>query len=176
MYKIYEGGLQMLSNTAIQSAPYVMLKEPELVKDVLNVLIGVVSSTFSFNQPTQAFVVKQGIYVSGTSPENIANLLAQVAEYGTYYTRLSHFSLQSALDISQSKGLVFQAFKSGLRKYLQYYRACVLSTPNTLSLLTISFLFRKLGRQLRYLAELCCVGTLGMGGNRGNNCSFPTLL
>lgn len=174
MYKIYEGGLQMLSNTAIQSAPYVMLKEPELVKDVLNVLIGVVSSTFSFNQPTQAFVVKQGIYVSGTSPENIANLLAQVAEYGTYYTRLSHFSLQSALDISQSKGLVFQAFKSGLRKYLQYYRACVLSTPNTLSLLTISFLFRKLGRQLRYLAELCCVGTLGMGGNRGNNCSFPT--
>lgn len=40
----------MLSNTAIQSAPYVMLKEPELVKDVLNVLIGVVSSTFSFNQ------------------------------------------------------------------------------------------------------------------------------
>lgn len=43
----------------------------------------------------------------------------------------------------------YQAFTSGLRKYLQYYRACVLSTPPTLSLLTISFLFRKLGRQLR---------------------------
>lgn len=43
-----------------------------------------------------------------------------------------------------------KAFTGGLRKYLQYYRACVLSTPPTLSLLTISFLFRKVGRQLRW--------------------------
>ncbi|KAM9311725.1 gamma-tubulin complex component 6 [Gastrophryne carolinensis] len=174
MYKIYEGGLQMLSNTALPSPPPIMLKELDLVKDVLNVLIGVVSSTFSFNQTTQVFMAKQGIYVSGTSPDNLGNLLAQVAEYGTYYTRLSQFSLQSALDASQNKGLVFQAFKSGLRKYLQYYRACVLSTPSTLSLLTISFLFRKLGRQLRYLAELCCVGTVALGSNRGSNSPFPT--
>ncbi|XP_075065008.1 gamma-tubulin complex component 6 [Mixophyes fleayi] len=174
MYKIYEGSLQILSNTIIQCPIYVMLTESELVKDVLNVLIGVVSTTFSFNQSSQAFAVKQGIYVSGTSPENIGNLLAQVGEYGTYYTRLSNFSLQTVLDSSQSKGFVFQAFKSGLRKYLQYYRACVLSTPNTLSLLTIGFLFRKLGRQLRYLAELCCIGTVCAGASRGSSASFPT--
>lgn len=42
-----------------------------------------------------------------------------------------------------------QAFTSGLRRYLQYYRACVLATPPTLSLLSIAFLFKKLGRQLR---------------------------
>ncbi|XP_063783221.1 gamma-tubulin complex component 6 [Pseudophryne corroboree] len=174
MYKIYEGTLQILSNTIVQCPAYVMVKESELVKDVLNVLIGVVSTTFSFNQSNQTFVVKQGIYVSGTSPENIGNLLAQVGEYGTYYTRLSNFSLQTILDSSQSRGFVFQAFKSGLRKYLQYYRACVLSTPNTLSLLTIGFLFRKLGRQLRYLAELCCVGTFATGVSRGSNTTFPT--
>lgn len=45
--------------------------------------------------------------------------------------------------------LSLQAFTSGLRRYLRYYRACVLSTPPTLSLLTIGFLFKKLGRQLR---------------------------
>ncbi|XP_056429720.1 gamma-tubulin complex component 6 isoform X2 [Hyla sarda] len=174
MYKIYEGNLQILSNTVMQSPAHVMVKESELLKDVLNVLIGVVSATFSFNQSSQAFMVKQGIYVSGTSPENIGNLLAQVGDYGTYYTRLSNFCLQTGLDSSQNKGLVFQAFKSGLRKYLQYYRACVLSTPCTLSLLTISFLFRKLGRQLRYLAELCCLGTVGPGSTRGSNSSFPT--
>ncbi|XP_073508207.1 gamma-tubulin complex component 6 isoform X2 [Phyllobates terribilis] len=173
MYKIYEGNLQMLSNTILQSPVYVMLKESELVKDVLNVLIGVVSATFSFNQSTQTFMVKQGIYISGTSPENMGNLLAQVGDYGTYYTRLSNFSLQRGLDSFQNKGLVFQAFKSGLRKYLQYYRACVLSTPSTLSLLTISFLFRKLGRQLRYLAELCCIGSVGPGSTRGSSASFP---
>ena len=57
-----------------------------------------------------------------------------------------------------------QAFTSGLRRYLQYYRACVLSTPPTLSLLTIGFLFKKLGRQLRS-ASVCdlVAGEAGMG-------------
>ncbi|XP_069706439.1 gamma-tubulin complex component 6 [Phaenicophaeus curvirostris] len=173
-YKLREGELQQFSNTVLELPQLVLMKEPELVKDVLNVLIGVVSTTFSLNQAAQAFVIKEGVYVSGTSPETMHNLLSEVAEYGTYYTRLSRFSLQPVLDSSYSKGLVFQAFTSGLRKYLQYYRACVLSTPPTLSLLTISFLFRKLGRQLRYLAELCGIGTAVLGISGGAGASFPT--
>uniref|UniRef100_A0A8B9GB41 Gamma-tubulin complex component 6 n=1 Tax=Amazona collaria TaxID=241587 RepID=A0A8B9GB41_9PSIT len=173
-YKLREGELQLFSNTVLQLPQLVLMKEPELVKDVLNVLIGVVSTTFSLNQTAQTFVIKEGVYVSGTSPETMHNLLSEVAEYGTYYTRLSRFSLQPVLDSSYSKGLVFQAFTSGLRKYLQYYRACVLSTPPTLSLLTISFLFRKLGRQLRYLAELCGIGTTVLGISGGAGASFPT--
>ncbi|KAG8142817.1 hypothetical protein E2320_006017 [Naja naja] len=129
---------------------------------------------FSFHSAVQIFVVKQGIYVSGTSPESMNCLLSEVAEYGTYYTRLSRFSVQPVLDSSYKKGLVFQAFTSGLRKYLHYYRACVLSTPLTLTLLTISFLFRKLGRQLRYLAELCGIGTTAVGPGGGTSASFPT--
>uniref|UniRef100_A0A8C3PIH2 Gamma-tubulin complex component 6 n=1 Tax=Calidris pygmaea TaxID=425635 RepID=A0A8C3PIH2_9CHAR len=173
-YKLREGELQLFSSTVLQLPQLVLMKEPELVKDVLNVLIGVVSTTFSLNQAAQTFVIKEGVYVSGTSPETMHNLLSEVAEYGTYYTRLSRFSLQPVLDSSYSKGLVFQAFTSGLRKYLQYYRACVLSTPPTLSLLTISFLFRKLGRQLRYLAELCGIGTTTLGIGGGAGASFPT--
>ncbi|XP_053942482.1 gamma-tubulin complex component 6 isoform X2 [Cuculus canorus] len=173
-YQLREGELQRFSNTVLELPQLVLLKEPELVKDVLNVLIGVVSATFSLNQAAQAFVIKEGVYVSGTSPETMHSLLSEVAEYGTYYTRLSRFSLQPVLDSSYSKGLVFQAFTSGLRKYLQYYRACVLSTPPTLSLLTISFLFRKLGRQLRYLAELCGIGTAVLGISGGAGASFPT--
>uniref|UniRef100_A0A8C8RWV7 Gamma-tubulin complex component 6 n=1 Tax=Pelusios castaneus TaxID=367368 RepID=A0A8C8RWV7_9SAUR len=173
-YRLREGVLELFNNTIFQLPPLVLMKESELVKDVLNVLIGVVSATFSLNQAAQTFVIKQGIYVSGTSPESMNNLLSEVAEYGTYYTRLSRFSLQPVLDSSYNKGLVFQAFTSGLRKYLQYYRACVLSTPPTLSLLTISFLFRKLGRQLRYLAELCGIGTAVLGISGGAGASFPT--
>uniref|UniRef100_A0A8B9PN02 Gamma-tubulin complex component 6 n=1 Tax=Apteryx owenii TaxID=8824 RepID=A0A8B9PN02_APTOW len=173
-YKLREGELQLFSNTVLQLPQLVLMKEPELVKDVLNVLIGVVSATFSLNQAAQTFVIKEGVYVSGTSPETMHNLLSEVAEYGTYYTRLSRFSLQPVLDSSYSKGLVFQAFTSGLRKYLQYYRACVLSTPPTLSLLTITFLFRKLGRQLRYLAELCGIGTTTLGISGGAGAAFPT--
>ncbi|XP_067861030.1 gamma-tubulin complex component 6 isoform X2 [Heptranchias perlo] len=173
-YRLREGELQLISGTLLQTTPVVLQKESELVKDVLNVLIGVASMTFLLNQSLQAFIVKQGVYVSGTSPESMYNLLSELAENGTYYTRLSQFSLQPILDSTYKKGLVFQAFTSGLRKYLQYYRACVLSTPSSLSLLTIVFLFRKLGRQLRYLSELCGIGSSVLGLNRGSSSPFPT--
>ncbi|OXB70731.1 UNVERIFIED_CONTAM: hypothetical protein H355_008116 [Colinus virginianus] len=100
--------MQLFSSTVLQLPQLVLMKEPELVKDVLNVLIGVVSTTFSLNQAAQTFIIKEGVYVSGTSPETMHNLLSEVAEYGTYYTRLSRFSLQPVLDSSYNKGLVFQ--------------------------------------------------------------------
>ncbi|XP_062928683.1 gamma-tubulin complex component 6 isoform X1 [Mobula hypostoma] len=173
-YQLRVGQLQLISGTLLHPTPVILQKESELVKDVLNVLIGVASMTFLLNQSLQAFVVRQGVYISGTSPESMYNLLSELAENGTYYTRLSHFSLQPILDSTYNKGLVFQAFTSGLGKYLQYYRACVLSTPPSLSLLTIVFLFRKLGRQLRYLSELCGIGSGVLGLNRGSSSSFPT--
>ena len=52
--------------------------------------------------------MKRGVHVSGASHESISSLLSEVAECGTHYVRLSHFSLQPVLDSSCSKGLVFQ--------------------------------------------------------------------
>ncbi|XP_051016141.1 gamma-tubulin complex component 6 isoform X2 [Acomys russatus] len=172
--RLHQGELQALSGGLLQAAKPVLVEESELVKDSLNVLLGIVSATFSLCQPTQAFVVELGVHVSGTSPESISSILSEVAEYGTYYTRLSHFSLQPVVGSLCRRGLVFQAFTSGLRRYLQYYRACVLSTPPTLSLLTIGFLFKKLGRQLRYLAELCGVGPVAMATSGEPRAVFPT--
>ncbi|XP_077908430.1 gamma-tubulin complex component 6 isoform X7 [Ictidomys tridecemlineatus] len=173
--RLRQGELQALSGGLLQAPRPLLVKEQELVKDSLNVLLGVVSATFSLCQLSQAFVVERGVHVSGASPESISSILSEVAEYGTCYTRLSHFSVQPVLGSSCSRGLVFQAFTSGLRRYLQYYRACVLATPPTLSLLTIGFLFKKLGRQLRYLAELCGVGTVLPGSSGGEpRDAFPT--
>ncbi|XP_055415392.1 gamma-tubulin complex component 6 [Bubalus kerabau] len=173
--RLHQGELQVLGGSLLQAPQPVLVKECELVKDALNVLIGVVSATFSLCQPAQAFTVKRGVHVSGASHESISSLLSEVAECGTHYVRLSHFSLQPVLDSSCSKGLVFQAFSSGLRRYLHHYRACVLSTPPTRSLLTIGVLFKKLGRQLRYLAELCGVGATLQGSGGGEpRAAFPT--
>ncbi|XP_051045553.1 gamma-tubulin complex component 6 isoform X2 [Phodopus roborovskii] len=172
--RLCHGELQALSGGLLQCPKPVLVEESELVKDSLNVLLGVVSATFSLCQATQAFVVELGVHVSGASPESISSILSEVAEYGTYYTRLSHFSLQPVVGSLCSRGLVFQAFTSGLRRYLQYYRACVLSTPPTLSLLTIGFLFKKLGRQLRYLAELCGVGAISLATSGEPRAVFPT--
>ncbi|XP_032201714.1 gamma-tubulin complex component 6 isoform X3 [Mustela erminea] len=173
--RLRHGELQVLGGGLLQAPQLVLAKECELVKDALNVLIGVASATFSFCQPAQTFTVKRGVHVSGASPESVSSLLSEVAVCGTHYARLSQFSLQPVLDSSCGKGLVFQAFTSGLRRYLRYYRACVLSTPPTLSLLTLGFLFKKLGRQLRYLAELCGVGAALPGSGSGEpGAAFPT--
>ncbi|XP_034444422.1 gamma-tubulin complex component 6 isoform X3 [Hippoglossus hippoglossus] len=158
LYRLWEGEMRVVS-TGTLSPVLPLDSQTQLVSNLLNVLIGVASTTFPLNQSIQ-FDVRPGVCISGTSPESVSRLLREVAQYGTNYLRLSNFSLKSA----DKKGLVFQAFTGGLRKYLHYYRACVLSTSPTLSLLTISFLFRKVGRQLRYLSELCCVdGPLGVG-------------
>ncbi|XP_015819619.1 gamma-tubulin complex component 6 [Nothobranchius furzeri] len=191
LYRLWEGEMRVVSTGT--PSPILLLpqdSQTQLVSDLLNVLIGVASTTFPLNQSVQ-FDVRPGVCVSGASPESVSRLLGELAQYGTYYLRLSRFSLQSA----DKKGLVFQAFTGGLSKYLHYYRACVLTTPPTLSLLTIGFLFCKVGRQLRYLSELCCVdGPLGVGqatfpvgvkllsylySEAQNNCSnenYPVLL
>uniref|UniRef100_A0A8C4HL22 Gamma-tubulin complex component 6 n=1 Tax=Dicentrarchus labrax TaxID=13489 RepID=A0A8C4HL22_DICLA len=189
LYRLWEGEMRVVStSTPSPLLPLPLDSQKQLVSDLLNVLIGVTSTTFPLNQSVQ-FDVRPGVCVSGASPESVSRLLGELAQYGTYYLRLSRFSLQSA----DKKGLVFQAFTGGLRKYLHYYRACVLSTPPTLSLLTICFLFRKVGRQLRYLSELCCVDgpLVPCGSPQGvkllsylyneaqNNCSnenYPVLL
>ncbi|XP_053282999.1 gamma-tubulin complex component 6 [Pleuronectes platessa] len=163
LYRLWEGEMRVVS-TGTLSPVLPLDSQTQLVSNLLNVLIGVASTTFPLNQSIQ-FDVRPGVCISGASPESVSRLLREVAQYGTNYLRLSNFTLKSA----DKKGLVFQAFTGGLRKYLHYYRACVLSTSPTLSLLTISFLFRKVGRQLRYLSELCCVdGPLGVG-----QASFP---
>uniref|UniRef100_A0A667XMY6 Gamma-tubulin complex component 6 n=1 Tax=Myripristis murdjan TaxID=586833 RepID=A0A667XMY6_9TELE len=137
--RLWEGEMRLVSSTnASPLLPLPLDSQTQLVTDLLNALIGVASTTFPLNQ----FDVRPGVCVSGASPESVSRLLGELAQYGTYYLRLSRFSLQSA----NKRGLVFQAFTGGLRKYLHYYRACVLSTPPTLSLMTIGFLFRKVGQ------------------------------
>ncbi|XDV53386.1 hypothetical protein PO909_021899 [Leuciscus waleckii] len=162
LYRLWEGEMRNILSTQTPSPllPLPLDCQSQLVKDVLNVLIGVSSATFPLNEASVQFDVRPDICVSGTSPESVSRLLGELAQYGTHYLRLSRFSLSSG----SQKGLVFQAFTGGLRRYLHYYRACVLSTPASLSLLTIACHFRKLGRQLRYLSELCCVdGIAGVG-------------
>ncbi|KAI4886263.1 hypothetical protein NFI96_016349 [Prochilodus magdalenae] len=147
LYRLWEGEVRNMisSQTPSPLLPLPLDCQTQLVKDLLNVLIGVASATFPLNETSVQFDVRPDVCVSGTSPESVSRLLGELAQYGTHYLRLSRFSLGTA----DKKGLVFQAFTGGLRRYLHYYRACVLSTPASLSLLTIGFHFRKLGRQLR---------------------------
>lgn len=78
---------------------------------------------FSAPPPSQSvqFDVRPGVCISGASPESVSRLLGELAQYGTHYLRLSHFSLQSA----DKKGLVFQVCLC-----LRHYLCCRDCTPS----------------------------------------------
>uniref|UniRef100_A0A8C8A507 Gamma-tubulin complex component 6 n=1 Tax=Oryzias sinensis TaxID=183150 RepID=A0A8C8A507_9TELE len=149
LYRLWEGQMRVVSmNTPSPILPLPLDSQTQLVSDLLNVLIGVASSTFPLNQNVQ-FDVRPGVCISGASAESVSRLLGELAQYGTYYLRLSRFSLQSA----DKKGLVFQS------RFSSWYRRCHVGTRNS-PLLSL---------KLRYLSELCCVdGLLGAG-----QASFP---
>uniref|UniRef100_S4R8P1 Gamma-tubulin complex component 6 n=1 Tax=Petromyzon marinus TaxID=7757 RepID=S4R8P1_PETMA len=139
--------------------PTSLVPSPRLIQDSLNVLLGVVSRTFSFHHGQQAFVVRDGVAMSGLSTESLHALLGTLAECGTLYWRLCSFTGLSCREAGQHRGFIFQAFVSGIRRYLQYYKACVLSAPPSHSLLSLSHAFRQLTQQLRYMNELCRIHT-----------------
>ncbi|ELU02965.1 hypothetical protein CAPTEDRAFT_206819 [Capitella teleta] len=65
------------------------------------------------------------------------------------------FSEAPSLDSFNSGGLVKQAFQEGVRRYLQYYRACILSLKPNLTLLGLSLQLKGIVAQMRYLGRLC---------------------
>ncbi|CAH1265550.1 TUBGCP6 [Branchiostoma lanceolatum] len=166
-----------LDSTTVQKPVSHMVHERDLVRDARNVLIGVPSHTFVLDQMTQSFSVKEGIHMSGTTPGAMRQTLSRFAEIGTNYRRLSIFASPPIMNSFYQGGLIFQAFTGGLRKYLQYYRYYVLSGSSSVSLLTLEMWYRKLGVQIRYLAELCMCSSssrFNPAGRNGLPDGFPT--
>uniref|UniRef100_A0A8C7ZZA9 Gamma-tubulin complex component 6 n=2 Tax=Oryzias sinensis TaxID=183150 RepID=A0A8C7ZZA9_9TELE len=141
LYRLWEGQMRVVSmNTPSPILPLPLDSQTQLVSDLLNVLIGVASSTFPLNQNVQ-FDVRPGVCISGASAESVSRLLGELAQYGTYYLRLSRFSLQSA----DKKGLVFQVCLSPLLSLkLRYLSELCSSFPVVSSLLfLLSYLYNE---------------------------------
>ncbi|PFX29663.1 Gamma-tubulin complex component 6 [Stylophora pistillata] len=115
-----------------------------LIKDSINVLIGVPSRTFHLDKPVQSFIVSDQVRLSGTSPEMLRNILARLAAIGTDYIQLNKFATHHR---GHSAGLVLQAFLGALQSYLQCYRATVLSVEGIpLPKMEVTFSMHRLSR------------------------------
>jgi len=96
------------------------------------------------------FSVVEGLYVSGKSPEAVRCLCRDILQCATYYQRLSDFAHPRQPSSLEEFGLVMEAFRSGLGRFLQHYRAFVLAVPKSgLTLLRINTLLRKVVSQIR---------------------------
>ncbi|XP_033725469.1 gamma-tubulin complex component 6-like [Pecten maximus] len=146
-------------------------RQKDIVRDVINMMIGVPSSTYQLLPETQSFEMMEGVYISGMTPECLRRVSHDFMVCGTYYNLLVKFSLPPFIDSFYSKGLVYQAFCGAIRKYLQYYRGVILSIPPNISLLRLQFTCQQIFNQLGFLASLCKCTTME---DLQDEDSFPT--
>ncbi|KAA0724653.1 Gamma-tubulin complex component 6 [Triplophysa tibetana] len=181
LYRLWEGEMRNVLSTQTPSPllPLPLDCQSQLVKDVLNVLIGVASATFPLNEGSVQFDVRPDICVSGTSPESVSRLLSELAQYGTHYLRLSRFSLSGG----SKKGLVFQSVRVehsilsespnhrvSLPQTGPSAQVYISSVPKCriFHLKDVCRCFSRCSNEcllsIRYLSELCCVdGVAGVG-------------
>ena len=98
------------------------------------------------------FSIAEGLYVSGKSPEAVQCLCHDILECATYYQRLSDFARPRQPSSLEEFGVVMEAFRSGLFRFLQHYRAFILAVPqSSLTLLRLNAMLRKVIMQMRYV-------------------------
>jgi len=93
--------------------------------------------------------------VSGKSPEAIRCLCHDLLQCATYYQRLSDFARPRPPGSLEEFGVVMEAFRSGIGRLLQHYRAIILAVPKAdLTLLRLNTLLRKVVIQIRYVLPM----------------------
>jgi len=112
-----------------------------------------INCAFIFSQGH--FSIAEGLYVSGKSPEAVRHLCHDILQCASYYRRLSDFARPRQPSSLEEFGLVMEAFRSGLGRFLQHYRAFILAMPKSgLTLLRLNAMLRKVFTQIRYVCNI----------------------
>ncbi|ESP05683.1 hypothetical protein LOTGIDRAFT_208649 [Lottia gigantea] len=134
----------------------IKVTEREMVRDVIYLMIGVPSKTFTFDHESDSFVFTPGVFVTGHSTESLSIFLNDFLECGSNYRRLAQFSEPLKQDSYYEAGLVFQAFTTAIRKVLKFYTATILSIDTESTLMEIKCVCTRLFSQLEFLIKVTC--------------------
>ncbi|XP_064606051.1 gamma-tubulin complex component 6-like [Liolophura sinensis] len=153
------------------------ISQRQLVQDVINLLMGITSNSFQFDQVRDEFVMKEGLCMIGFTPESMQDFCSDLLECGSQCRKLITFSRPPVVDSFYQKGLVYQAFVKGVHTYLQLYWAAILSLSPDTSLFKIKFQCRKLMRQIRFVFTVCeeCEAIVSKAQS-GQQCPYGTRL
>ncbi|XP_023941347.1 gamma-tubulin complex component 6 [Bicyclus anynana] len=111
--KIYRSDLQDLS----------VISEKQFIRHIMYLIIGVETDSFKFNEESKSFNMKDNLVLEGISKEHLKSYVAPLLLVGTFYKRLSNFAFHhTAEDYFHSKGLVFEAAREVIRRYLLEFR------------------------------------------------------
>lgn len=121
-----------------------------LHKYMYNIALAIVIVTmWVLVQGQQKFRVMTGVHIAGTTPEGLVSACRDVLDCGTWYHHLIAFSKPPNINSFYKAGLIFQAFTGAVRKYLQHYRAFVLSISPDVALMQLNSIIHPILTRLR---------------------------
>ncbi|TPX35520.1 hypothetical protein SmJEL517_g02139 [Synchytrium microbalum] len=110
-----------------------VLSDERLLRDALNVVVGVTSETFTFDSSAKTLQVKPEIWVRGETfgCESTRSVLNDLALCGSRFRSLEDFVNRVQSD-PPSHGLTAVALAQSLSSYLGFVRSCVVRLPEML--------------------------------------------
>uniref|UniRef100_A0A1B6D4Y5 Gamma-tubulin complex component n=1 Tax=Clastoptera arizonana TaxID=38151 RepID=A0A1B6D4Y5_9HEMI len=126
-------------------------------RDILYLLIAVESSTFLYNQESNSFMMKPGVFINGLSPNLLNSYCEEAIRCGNSYLKLNNLVKEEIQNAAKSKqSLIFMALCRCVQRYLQCYVGTILKIPSSEGLVKMNHWIVALRTQLEFLVEICC--------------------
>ncbi|KAI9105679.1 Spc98 family-domain-containing protein [Phlyctochytrium arcticum] len=116
-----------------------VISDDTLLKDILNVTVGIESKTFEYLARDKAFRVARpqsdAFRIKTCGPASLSSYLQRFANIGTNLVRLEFVANVMRQDIS-SYGQIGLAFAHSMSSFLSFIKTCLVAVPNMLNLRT----------------------------------------
>ncbi|XP_038212670.1 uncharacterized protein LOC119832917 [Zerene cesonia] len=100
-----------------------IISEKRFIRHIMYLIVGIETKSFPYNKDTKYFYIKENLVLECISKEHLQGYIATLLLIGTYYRRLYDFAFnQSVDDHFHDKGLVFEASREIVRRYLLEFR------------------------------------------------------
>ncbi|XP_047534081.1 gamma-tubulin complex component 6 [Vanessa atalanta] len=100
-----------------------IISEKQFIRHIMYLIIGVETNSFPFSEASNCFYIKDNLVLEAISKEHLRGYIAPLLLVGTYYSRLYNFAFNlTAEDHFHTKGLVFEAAREVIRRYLLEFR------------------------------------------------------
>ncbi|XP_030023549.2 uncharacterized protein LOC115442605 isoform X1 [Manduca sexta] len=100
-----------------------IVSEKQFIRHIMYLIIGVETSSFPFSEDSNCFYMKDNLVLEGISKERLRGYITDLLLVGTYYRRLFKFAFNQTLeDHFHSNGLVYEAAREVIRRYLLEFR------------------------------------------------------
>ncbi|KAL0828859.1 hypothetical protein ABMA28_003768 [Loxostege sticticalis] len=100
-----------------------IISEKQFIRHIMYLIIGVETSSFPYIEEVGALCLAPGLVLEGVSPSRLRRYTDALVRAGTHYRRLYRLAFNHSLDDGlHSRGLVYEAAREVIRRYLLKYR------------------------------------------------------